>query len=327
MKRLAVLTIVLTLAAAVMGQSAGTTASQTARQALIEMLFSKSPGTFMKHLPAATVAAVAQSGALTTLQGYSMLATQFQKNETQQKSFETFDTGPVLVTGVNQQSGDKYDVTVENDSLQGDTDNITISFRTYKGEQLQRTPYMPTITVAMKRESGIWTLNEVSLTIHIPLADPDFLKKITEGMKAQSQTTNARPAQPQAHVSVTSLGVDTQVVSAMRTILAAESTYGNTYHSVGYTCTLSDLDGFGAAERNEHQALLIPSDLAGGRRYGYSFSLSGCYGNPTSGFQLVAAPLGNSFGRRAYCADQSGTVRYSNDGNPASCLASGLPVQ
>ncbi len=327
MKRFAVLTIVLALAGSAWAQSGEGAAPQTARQALIEMLFSKNPGTFMKHLPAATLAAIAKSGALTTLQGYSMLATQFQKSETRQKSFETFETGPVLVTGVKQQSGDKYDVTVENDSLQGDTDNITISFRTYKGEQLQRTPYMPTITVAMKQESGVWTLDEVSFTIRIPLADPDFLKKITEGMKAQSQTTNVLPAQPQAHVSVTSFGGDTQVVSAMRTILAAESTYSNTYRSVGYTCTLSDLDGFGAAERNEHQALLIPSDLAGGRRYGYMFSLSGCSGNPASGFTITATPVGNTFGRRAYCADQSGVVRYSNDGNPATCLESGVPVQ
>lgn len=113
----------------------------------------------------------------------------------------------------------------------------------------------------------------------------------------------------------------------MRTILAAESTYSITYRSIGYTCTLSDLDGFGAADRNEHQAMLIPSDLAGGRRYGYSFTLSGCSGTPATGFELTAAPAGNSFGRRTYCADGSGTIRSSNNGNPATCLANGVPVQ
>jgi hypothetical protein len=327
MKRLVIPIFVLAFAATAQAQSSEAAAPQTARQALIEMLFSKNPGTFMKHLPAATLAAIAKSGALTTLQGYSMLATHFQKDQTQEKSFQTFEAGPVLVTGVNQQTGDKYDVTVENDSLQGDTDNITISFRSYKGEQVQRTPYMPTLTLAMKQESGVWKLNEVSFTVRIPLADPDFLKKITEGMKPQSQITTALPSQPQAHVSGTSFGTDTQVIAAMRTILAAEVTYSKTYGSIGYTCTLSDLDGFGAGERSEHQAMLIPSDLAGGRRYGYIFTLSECSGNPASGFRITAAPVGNGFGRQAYCADQSGVVRSSNNGDAATCLASGIPVQ
>ncbi|HEY1660057.1 MAG TPA: hypothetical protein VGG14_17020 [Candidatus Sulfotelmatobacter sp.] len=327
MKRFAMVAIGFAIAASAWGQAPETAAPQTARQALIEMLFSKNPGTFMKHLPEATLAAIAKSGALTSLQGYSMLATQFQ-NEAQRKSFQTFETGPVLMTGVSQQSGDKYDVIVDNDSIQGDTDNITISFHTYKGEQLQRTPYMPTLTLAMKQESGVWKLDVVSVTISVPLADPDFLNRITEGMaKAQSHAATALLSQPQARVSVTSFGSDTQVLSAMRTILAAESAYSTTYTSVGYTCTLSDLDGFGAADRNEHQAMLIPSDLAGGRRYGYSFTLSGCTGNPASGFEITATPAGSSFGRRTYCADQAGTIRYSNDGNPATCLASGLPQQ
>jgi hypothetical protein len=328
MNRLAVLTIIVATTVSAWGQASETATPQTARQALIEMLFSKNPGTFMKHLPDATLAAIAKSGSLASLQGYSMLAAQFQRSQSPEKSFQTFETGPVLMTGVNQQSHEKYDVTVENDSLQGDTDNITISLHTYKGDQLQRTPYMPTLALAMKQESGIWKLDVVSVTVRIPLADPDFLKSITEGItKAQSHAATALASQPEARVSNTNFGSDTQVLSAMRTILAAESTYSDTYSSIGYTCTLSDLDGFGAADRNEHQAMLIPSDLAGGRRYGYSFTLSGCSGNPAGGFQLTAAPSGNSFGRKAYCADQSGTIRASNDGNPSTCLANGVPVQ
>ena len=37
-------------------------APQTARQALLEMFFSKEPGTFLKHLPAATRATLQSSG-------------------------------------------------------------------------------------------------------------------------------------------------------------------------------------------------------------------------------------------------------------------------
>ena len=40
---------------------------QTARQALLEMFFSKTPGTFVKHLPAATRDVLEKSGALANL--------------------------------------------------------------------------------------------------------------------------------------------------------------------------------------------------------------------------------------------------------------------
>ena len=112
----------------------------------------------------------------------------------------------------------------------------------------------------------------------------------------------------------------------MRTILTAETTYRNSYPGVGYTCTLSDLDGFGGGAPNEHQAMLIASGLASGKKFGYVFTLSGCTGTPATGFHLVAVPGGNSFGRHTYCSDQSGSIRHSADGNPDVCLASGVPV-
>jgi molybdopterin biosynthesis enzyme len=73
--------------------------------------------------------------------------------------------------------------------------------------------------------------------------------------------------------------------------------------------------------------MLIPSGLASGKKYGYVFTLSGCMGSPATSFHLVAAPAMNNLGRRALCSDQSGAIRSSADGNPASCLASGVPVQ
>jgi len=63
---------------------------QTARQALLEMFFSKTPGTFVKHLPDATRAALAKSGAMTTLEQYSLMASQLQ---TQGQNVKTFKTG------------------------------------------------------------------------------------------------------------------------------------------------------------------------------------------------------------------------------------------
>lgn len=181
------------------------------------------------------------------------------------------------------------------------------------------------MTVSMKQEVQVWTLNEISVTIHVPLADPDFLKAFTEKMKTQAAGSGM--AAQRYDVPVPAGGSDTTVVAAMRTILTAQVTYATTYPTIGYTCSLSSLDGFGGGEPNEHQAMLISSGLASGKRYGFVFTLSGCGGAPANSFRLTAAPNGNSLGRKAFCADQSAVIRSSNDGNPATCLASGTSVQ
>ncbi len=299
-------------------------APQTARQALMEMFFSKESGTFLKHLPAATRATLEKSGALTTVQQYSGLAGQFQ---TQGKSFQTFQTGAVMLATEDPKTGQKVEIVVDNDSLQGDQDNIELSFRTYKDNQVQKTAFMPRVVFSMKMESGLWTLNDIAITINLPLADPDLLKRISDGMKAR-----AAVASPQIHmqgmgqIPATTFGSDANTLAAVRMILAAETTYAATYPAVGYTCALSDLDGFGAAETNEHQAMLISSGLASGKHQGYHFSLSGCTGTPAASFRLTAAPIGNSYGRRAFCSDQSGAIRSSADGGVATCLSNGTPV-
>src|SRR5215469_1659816 len=146
---------------------------QTARQSLLEMFFSKTPGTFVKHLPEATRAALEKSGAMTTLQQYSLMASQF---ETQGQNLKTFETGSLLLSGEDPKTGQKVEIMVEDDALRGDQDDIELSFQTYKNGQAQRTPFMPRITFSMKQEAQIWKLNEISVTIRLPLADPDLLK-------------------------------------------------------------------------------------------------------------------------------------------------------
>src|SRR5208282_6014181 len=341
MRKLAYCLALSTIAASsAWAQPTESAAPQSARQALMEM-FSGKQGSFVKHLPATTMAALEKAGALATMQQYSALAGHLQSQKAQGASFETFETGQVMLAA-DDGKGQKFEVVVMNDSLQGDEDAIEVSFRSYKEKQLQRTPYMPRMTFVMKMESEIWKLNEIQFTVRVPLADPDFLKKITDGIKSRSAAASpmltmtqglpgqnatmqnsmmqSSPAQP-----TITFGSDAAILAAMRTILTAETTYSGAYRAVGYTCALSDLDGFGGGEANEHQAMLIPSGLAGGKKYGYVFTLSGCAGSPATAFHLTAAPAGNSFGRKAFCTDQSGAIRYAADGNPASCVASGVP--
>jgi type IV pilus assembly protein PilA len=150
------------------------------------------------------------------------------------------------------------------------------------------------------------------------------LKAITEKMAPQSGASVTFA--PRSEASGQTAGSDAMVLAAMRTIITAEITYASTYPTVGFACSLSSLDGFGGGEPNEHQAMLINSGLASGKRYGFVFTLAECGGTPASIFRLTAAPNGNSYGRKAFCADQSGVIRSSGDGNPVTCLASGVPV-
>ena len=295
---------------------------QSARQALLEMFFSKTSGTFVKHLPAETLNTLEKSGVLASLQQYSTLAGQLH---TKGKDVETFETGSILLSSSDPQTGQKFEIAVDSDSLKGEEDDIAISFRTYKDNQVQKTPFLPRMTFAMKMESGVWKLNEIQLTLRIPLADPDFLKGISEAMKARGAAATAM--QPAGASPMSSFGGDAAVLAAMQTILKAENTYSSTYPSMGYTCTLSDLDGFGGGTPNEHQAMLIPSGLAGGKKYGYIFTLSGCSGIPATTFHLAAVPGVNNPGRRALCSDQTGAIRYSAEANAAACFASGTAAQ
>lgn len=308
-------------------------APQTARQALMEMFFSKEKGTFIKHLPQATRTALDKGEALTALEQYSAMTTGI---EAQGNKIQTFESGPVLFTGEDPKTRQRFDVTVESDRPRGEFDDITLSARTYKDGQVQRTPFMPQVTFSMKKEAQLWTMNEISVTLHLPLADPDLLKALTEKMKPQAApqitiTPHNATVQPAASQSVMDenrrifAGSDEMVVDAMRTILSAEATYASRYPQTGYACMLSDLDGFGSGEPNEHQAMLISSGLASGKKYGFVFSISGCAGSPVTRFHLTAST--NAFGRKAFCADQSGAIRSSDDGKPDSCLVHGVPVQ
>lgn len=309
----------LSLAASMTAQQA---VPQTARQALLEMFFSKTPGTLVKHLPAVTKAAFDKAGVLEKLQAYSSMAGQY---ETQGKTLQTFETGSVILATDDPKTGQKMEVRVENDTLNGEEDDLELSFQTYKSGQAQRTPFMPRLTFTMKQEEGVWKLYEISVAVHLPLTDPDLLKTITE--KAQPQTTGSSftPHSQAPAFQKNSFQNSGQVASAMKSIVAAETTYAGRYPTIGYTCTLSDLDGFGGGEPNEHQAMLIPSGLASGKRFGYTFTLSGCGVAPAHSFRLTAVPAANNAAQTAYCSDPSGIVRSAN-GSAASCIASGTPL-
>jgi len=328
---------VLILACATLSAAEAQRAPQNARQALLDMFFGK-PGSMERHLPEATRAALREAGAggPSLLQQFSMLSSQMN---TPENHLQTFETGSTLFTFEQSPTFTKVEAIVERDDLRDDEDDIELSFRMYKNGQPEKSPVTPALSFLMKQEKNVWRLSEISVTVRVGLADPELLKTLVAGAKAR-----AALAGPVSGVAVTmpsnsgsatwsasptlapNPANEASAIASMRTILTAEVTYASAYPRTGFTCSLSDLDGFGQGTPNEHQAMLIESRLASGKKHGYVFIISSCGTSPNAHFVLTAVPAPQTSGR-AFCATESGTIRSSEDGQAASCLSRGTPVQ
>jgi len=111
------------------------------------------------------------------------------------------------------------------------------------------------------------------------------------------------------------LGCVDSAIYTLRTVVTAEKEFAQAHRDHGYACALQDLD----AMRSERWP-------GGRRRNGYEFELS-CSAKNTTGIALgfrIIAPLHSKM--PAYCSDQSGVLRYDQDGSPEKCLQSGVPL-
>ncbi len=119
---------------------------------------------------------------------------------------------------------------------------------------------------------------------------------------------------------------ESSAVGIIRTINTAQVTYASMYPAVGYTCSLTDLDGTGPAY-SKKSAGLIDSVLAGGQKSGYRFILSNCSGSPVDAYQVTAEPIERGqTGIRVFCSDQTGVIRSSATDSVADCLSIGDPL-
>lgn len=274
---------------------------QTARQALIEMFFGQSADHFEKHLPPATLRTLKKldsgngQGTLTQL---SMLAALAKASGT---GIETFDTGPTLLKVEDSHNpGQKLEVTVERDDLAGEEDQIELAFHLSKDIEATMPPFLSRFTFIMKMDSDIWRLNEISVTLRVPLTDPDFLKGLEE--RSQNQNEQIR-------------------IWSVRSVNTAETAYKAANGS--YACDLAML-GPGKQTSGANRPYLYDKDLASGKKNGYVFAISGC---DDSHYKIVAEPATPGSGQRALCSDESGTIRASADGKGTTCVSSGEEVQ
>jgi type IV pilus assembly protein PilA len=119
---------------------------------------------------------------------------------------------------------------------------------------------------------------------------------------------------------------ETSAIASLRLLNQLEATYNSTYPDHGFSCSLSALGGKqGSAPPSSEAAQLIPDDLSGGTKAGYTFVISNCtkatIKNQTlfTSYKITAVPnsVGHS-GNRGFCTDENAQILYDPKGG-ANC--------
>ena len=280
-----------------------TPAPQSPRQALLEMFFGSAPNHLERHLPEVARKAFQQLDTGTSpgfIGEISMIASQARAAGS---NFQMFETGPTLLLGEEPETKQKIEVLVEQDNLVGEENEIDLSFHMYRAGLEQRLPIIPRLTFMMKPEKGVWKLNEVSFTARMPLGDPDFVKGFVKDLQKKQQSSN-----------------EVMATMSLRAIVSAENRYRSSHSERGYTCSLTELVRTGAEPPGEDPAGFIETPLASGKKAGYIFALTGCDGLH---YKVAAEPATPAAGQGAFCADETGEIKFARDGKATTCLSRG----
>jgi type IV pilus assembly protein PilA len=124
---------------------------------------------------------------------------------------------------------------------------------------------------------------------------------------------------------------EASAVGSLRTLNTAEITYNTTYPNVGFACSLTAMGPpASGSQASSATAGLVDSNLAGGTKSGYSFTLpiSGSC-TPSGGinttYDVKASPQspGNT-GQRYFCSDISGVIQFNSAATGAFTDSSGV---
>jgi hypothetical protein len=270
---------------------------QTARQALIEMFFGSAPNHLEKHLPDATrktLQKLDSGDGRNLLSEFSMFSAMAKAGGA---NLQTFDTGPTLVSADQpDKAAEHVEITVERDDLSGDEDQIELALHMTKSGKEEALPFIPRFTFSMKSEADVWRLSEISVTVRVPLADPDFLKTIEDRQRAQNEQAT---------------------IWSIRTVSESEKAYSKMRG--GYACSLAAL----AKKNTDSKVFFWDMQLASGKKGGYIYAISSC---DAAHYKIVAEPAVPDSGQRAFCSDEGGAIRASADGKGTTCLQRGEAV-
>lgn len=304
MRRNFVLVMLIAITSSAALAQADTPPPQTARQALIEMFLGKNPDDFAKHLPDDARRTLLHKGDTSEANWVLRIAEAGHQMTAQGEHAETFDVGPNILVSQERGGNEKLEIAVERDSLMGESEEIELSVHYYKNGQEVPLPVVPRLTFTMQQEKEVWRLTEVTAAAHVPLTDPDYLA----GLRKQQNESYESSAQGR--------------ISA---ILNAETVYAAKNPARGYACALSSL--FAGDPNSEESGPAAYDPGQGNEEWnGYRFTISGCDGTPATKFRIAAIPIDPEMDLKAYCDDQSRTLKFSADGNPSTCFREGQPV-
>jgi len=273
-----------------------TVPEQSARQALIEMFTGKGENDFIKHLPDGARAALVHKGETPETSMLLRISGALRGFTTQGDKLETFDTGPNILVTENTNSQERVEIAVEHDSFSGEGDEIELSVHPYKNGEPQALPVIPRLVFTLKQEKDIWKVTELTVAAHVPLEDPEFLK----GLRKQQDEVNESAAQMRINM-----------------IAQTEANYAANHADIGYVCALGTLYGNPEGEPS------TSSPLTKDESNGYRFTLSGCSGKPATKYRVSAIPIDAESEMKAFCADQSGSVKSIPSSDSTSCLSQG----
>jgi hypothetical protein len=273
-------------------------AAQTPRQALIQVL---TTGDILNHLPEATRAAIEKSGSTSSLMLPAM------QMQAMSKGIQVFPAGAVLLS-VTQPTGEKFQVNIDHENFSGDRDDMELSVHGFKdGEEKPLGGITPRLTLGMMLERGAWRIQQVGFNIAVKLDDPEFLKSLQKNATQRA-----------------GMGDELTAITTLRRMISAERSYRTAHPGHGYTCSLHDLVATRGQGSAGPSSALDPA-LASGQSGTYSYTLSGCGSAPSSTFQVLAVP--SQPGKRAFCADQAGTLKSISAEAAAECMTAGTTIE
>ena len=291
------------LAAVTLGlPAAGQNASshpQSARQALIEMFTGKGEDDFTKHLPSEALATLVRKGQTPDASLLVRVSGAVRGLSMEGEKVETFDDGPNILISETASAHERLEVAVEHDSLSADDDEIELSVHLYKNGEPELLPVIPQLIFTLKQEKEIWRVTEVTVSAHVPLEDPDYLK----GLRKQQDEMNESAAQ-----------------SRVNMIAQAEMNYAASHRDAGYFCSAQALNQGTEGQTNADSAPMNEESN------GYRFSLTGCSGKPATKYRLRAVPVDADAEVKAFCVDESGAVKSISANDISKCFTQGQTV-
>ena len=149
---------------------------QSPRQALIEML-SGGEAPFKKHLTLEMQSKLQNMMKGSPDNALSPLQLLAGANSPGGSKMQSFDIGPILFAFNNPQEHERYEVEVDSEEQRGEEDTMGLSLHLVRNGVEREIPVGLRFVVKLKRQTGMWRLNAVTMNATLPVGDPRILEK------------------------------------------------------------------------------------------------------------------------------------------------------